>query len=82
MHFDGHHTYTPPAPAYNLEPAEQAQPFCPDELSLLSEGILALIRDAGEAAKLIPDMGVKTEIDGYVAKLQALNSRICAMMPF
>lgn len=52
------------------------------ELSMLSNGILASIRDASEAKKLLWDSKSQDAINEYIAKLQALNKKICDMQEF
>ena len=52
------------------------------ELSMLSNGILALIRDASEAKKLLWDSKSQDAINEHIAKLQALNKKIYDMHKF
>ena len=51
-----------------------------EELYTLSDGILALIRDAGDAKKLVHREQTQLAIDEEVKRLTALNSKICGMM--
>ena len=51
-----------------------------EELMLLSDGMLALIRDVNEAAKLVPDGSANSALRELAEKYQALNSKICAMI--
>lgn len=53
--------------------------FTDRELALLSEGILALIRESA-AAKLINSPNVWNAIDDYTKELQRLNTKICNYM--
>lgn len=56
--------------------------FTEKELYLLSNGIIQLIEDAGQARKLLHagSAAGKSAIEDYIAELQALNSKICGMM--
>lgn len=56
--------------------------FTEKELYLLSNGIIQLIEDAGQARKLLHagSAAGKNAIEDYIAELQALNSKICGMM--
>lgn len=54
--------------------------FTQNELVTMSNGILALIRDAGEAKKLIHSNGTLWAIDAEIEGLVALNSKICSKM--
>lgn len=53
--------------------------FTDRELELLSEGLLALIRESA-AAKLINSPNVWNAIDDYTKELQRLNTKICNYM--
>lgn len=53
--------------------------FTDRELSLLSDGILALIRESA-AAKLINSPNVWNAIEDYTNELQRLNTKICNYM--
>lgn len=54
--------------------------FTDEELYALSNGIIALIRDAGEAKKLVHREQTQLAIDEEVKRLTALNSKLCDMM--
>lgn len=54
--------------------------FTDEELYTLSDGILALIRDAGDAKKLVHREQTQLAIDEEVNRLTALNSKICGMI--
>ncbi len=54
--------------------------FTNRELYLLSEGILSLIREAGEAAKRVRSSKIIDEIAAYRSGLRDLNSKLCSMM--
>lgn len=54
--------------------------FTDKELCTLSNGVLALIRDAGEAKKLVHDSNTLLAIDAEIEELVALNSKICSRM--
>lgn len=54
--------------------------FTDDELIMLSNGILALIRDAGEAKKLVHREQTQLSIDEEIKQLTALNSKVCGIM--
>lgn len=54
--------------------------FTQQELYTLSNSILALIRDAGEAKKLVNSRKTHAAIDKELEELQALNSKVCGMM--
>lgn len=47
-----------------------------DEIFILSDGLLALIRDCSDAIKLIPDKAAQKEIHKTIKKYQALNSKL------
>lgn len=49
------------------------------ELDYISRGLVALIRDANDAKKLVLDRKAQREIDRYTKELQALNTKICTM---
>lgn len=49
------------------------------ELDYISRGLVALIRDASDAKKLVLDRKAQREIDRYTKELQALNTKICMM---
>lgn len=54
--------------------------FTQNELYLLSEGVLSLIREAGEAAKRVRSNKITDEIAAYRSGLRDLNSKLCSMM--
>lgn len=54
--------------------------FTQQELCTLSNGILALIRDAGESKKLVHSEQTQLSIDKEIKQLVALNSKVCSMM--
>lgn len=54
--------------------------FTDEELYTLSDGILALIRDAGDVKKLVHREQTQLAIDEEVNRLTALNSKICGMI--
>ena len=47
------------------------------ELTLLSDGILAMIGNAGQAKGLVRDTKSQDAIDSYMKELQRLNSKLC-----
>lgn len=51
--------------------------FTDEELTILSNGILALIHNAGMAKTLVTDSNTHTAIDAEINKLVTLNSKIC-----
>lgn len=53
--------------------------FTDRELSLLSDGVLALMRESA-AAKMINSPEVWKSIDNYINELQRLNTKICNYM--
>ncbi len=50
-----------------------------EELLILSEGMLALIRDVNEAAKLVPAGSSNGVLTDLAKKYQELNAKICSM---
>lgn len=54
--------------------------FTNEELYTLSNGILALIRDAQEAKKLVYSDEAHLSIDREICDLVSLNSKLCDMM--
>lgn len=54
--------------------------FTGKELSMISDGLIALIRDAGEAKKLVHREQTQLSIDEEIKQLVALNSKVCGMM--
>lgn len=54
--------------------------FTQQELCTLSNGLIALIRDAGEAKKLIHSEKTQEAIDEEINQLVTLNSKVCGMM--
>lgn len=47
------------------------------ELTLLSDGILTMIENAGQAERLVCDTKSQDAIDSYMKELQRLNSKLC-----
>lgn len=47
------------------------------ELTLLSDGILTMIGNAGQAKGLVRDAKSQDAIDSYMKELQRLNSKLC-----
>ena len=47
------------------------------ELTLLSDGILTMIDNAGQAKRLVCDTTSLKAIDTHIKELQALNNKIC-----
>ena len=47
------------------------------ELTLLSDGILAMIGNAGQAKGLVRDTKSQKAIDIHIKELQALNRKLC-----
>lgn len=47
------------------------------ELTLLSDGILAMIGNAGQAQRLVCDTESQKAIDIHIKELQALNRKLC-----
>jgi hypothetical protein len=47
------------------------------ELTLLSDGILTMIENAGQAKCLVCDTKSQDAIDSYMKELQRLNSKLC-----
>lgn len=54
--------------------------FTDEELTILSNGILALIHNAGIAKTLVSDSITHTVIDAEINKLVTLNNKICRGM--
>lgn len=56
--------------------------FTKSELEIISNGILGLIDNAGDARKLLQGFDEKSDksILEYMDKLRKLNSKICNMM--
>lgn len=54
--------------------------FTERELNTLSNGVLALIRDAGEAKKLVNSKEAHNAIEREINTLVSLNSKLCGMM--
>lgn len=46
-------------------------------LTLLSDGILTMIENAGQAKRLVCDTKSQDAIDSYMKELQRLNSKLC-----
>lgn len=55
-------------------------PFTDDELYILSDGMLALIRNTSEAAKLVFDSNVIKAVEETCEKYKELNTKICMML--
>lgn len=47
---------------------------------MISDGLIALIRDAGEAKKLIHREETMMSIDEEITQLFALNNKVCDMI--
>lgn len=47
------------------------------ELELLSDAVLALIENAGQAKRLVHDTETHLAIDAHIKELQRLNTMIC-----
>ena len=54
--------------------------FTESELITISNGLIALIRDAGEAKKLVHSEKIQKSIDEEINQLVTLNSKVCGMM--
>lgn len=54
--------------------------FSNDELYMLSEGVLLLIRDANSAAALLHDANLVKEVEELRIKYTELNAKICDMI--
>ena len=54
--------------------------FTQEELIVMSNGILALIRDAGEAKKLVNSKEAHNVIEQEISDLVSLNSKLCDIM--
>lgn len=48
------------------------------ELTLLSDAILTMIENAGQAKRLVCDTKSQDAIDTHMKELQKLNSKLCA----
>lgn len=55
--------------------------FTEREATLLSDGVLTMISNAGEAKKLVTDAETHKSIDKYTSELQSLNSKLCRACP-
>ena len=68
----------------NESPAESnekpAPVFSQKELNLLSDALLQASQNAREAARLIYDAEINTQIKAHLEALAALNSKICDAM--
>ena len=51
--------------------------FSERELTLLSDGILNMIENAGQAQRLVCDTESQKAIDIHIKELQALNRKLC-----
>lgn len=47
------------------------------ELTLLSDSILTMINNAGQAKRLVCDTESQKAIDTHIKELQALNRKLC-----
>ena len=47
------------------------------ELTILSDGLLTMIENAGQAKHLVYDSVSHNAIDTHIKELQALNNKIC-----
>ena len=47
------------------------------ELTLLSDAILTMIENAGQAKRLVSDTKSQDAIDTHMKELQRLNSKLC-----
>lgn len=47
------------------------------ELTILSDGLLTMIENAGQAKHLVCDAVSHNAIDTHIKELQALNNKIC-----
>ena len=54
--------------------------FTESELITISNGLIALIRDAGEVKKLVHSEKIQKSIDEEINQLVTLNSKVCGMM--
>ena len=54
--------------------------FTDDELYILSDGMLALIRNINKAAKLVCDSKTLDALENELKKYRELNSKICKML--
>lgn len=57
----------------------ESNPFTEDERYLLSEGMLALIRNMSDAIKLVSDVNVVNVMREKMKEYQELNAKICDM---
>lgn len=48
------------------------------EQTLLSDGVLTMIENAGQAQRLVCDTKSQEAIDIHIKELQALNRKLCA----
>lgn len=51
--------------------------FSERELTLLSDSILTMIDNAGQAKRLVCDIASQKAIDAHIKELQALNRKLC-----
>ena len=54
--------------------------FTDDELYMLSDGMLALIRNINKAAKLVCDSKTLDTLEVELEKYRELNTKICKML--
>lgn len=52
--------------------------FTERELTVLSDAVLTMIENAGEAKKLVCDTTSQKAIDTHISELQALNRKLCS----
>ena len=53
--------------------------FTERELTLLSDSVLTMLENAGQAKKLVCDTDVQKAIDKHMRELQTLNTKLCCM---
>ena len=63
--------------SYELENEKQ---FTDDELYMLSDGVLALIRNTNQALQLISDKGCIEALENLNKEYRELNTKICGML--
>ena len=56
------------------------QYFTADELLMMSDVVLRLIKDACTAQKLISDDNIQADIKKHIEELHALNAKICGLL--
>ena len=60
--------------------ANNKNQFTDDELYILSDGVLALIRNTNEAIKLVSDLKSIEILEDTLTKYRELNKKICDML--